>query len=182
MNRRIILLSAACAAVLLVAGTGGFSAMSAERTVDVAVVDDDSAYLRIANDDPLQCGSPPENAVVQNQIGMPLTTVEISVAVPSDEDGEIRVGTNGGGQTSTLAPGEHKRLTFDDEYRSGDGPVVTIEPVDGTTPEVVEIGVIEVSGDGMSISVAERTFTVDCATQRSETPTGTSDGGEGQVG
>ena len=182
MNRRIVLLSAACAAVLLVAGTGGFSAMSAERTVDVAVVDDDSAYLRIATDDPLQCGSPPNNAVVQNQIGMPLTTVEISVAVPSDEDGEIRVGTDGGGQTTTLAPGERTRLTFDDEYRSGDGPVVTVEPVDGTTPAVVEVGVSEASGDGMSISVAERSFDVDCARQQNGTPTATSDGGEGQSG
>lgn len=52
MTRRLAFVLAATAVVLLVMGTGGFSAVTAERGVDARVVSDDRAYLGIEKENP----------------------------------------------------------------------------------------------------------------------------------
>lgn len=51
-RRRLVLLSLAVASLALAAGTGAFTAMSADRGVDVRVADDDSAYIGIEKETP----------------------------------------------------------------------------------------------------------------------------------
>lgn len=51
MIRRLALVLGLTAVVLLATGTGAFSSVSAERGVDVAVVDDEHAYVAIQNDE-----------------------------------------------------------------------------------------------------------------------------------
>ena len=47
MNRKLAFGLAATAAILLVSSTGAFSSVSAERGINVAVVDDENAYIGI---------------------------------------------------------------------------------------------------------------------------------------
>ena len=53
MNRYVTFLGVAVVSLVLVTGSGSFSAMSTDRGMEISVVDDENAYLAIQNDEPL---------------------------------------------------------------------------------------------------------------------------------
>lgn len=165
MNRRIVLLGLACASLLLASGSGAFTAISADRSVEVSVVDDDEAFLAIPDRD-LQCGNPPENTVVQNHFRSTLDSVVLSVAVPASADTGLKVAAKGGESPEELSPGGETDIHFPatgiSGYAPGEGAVLQVTPTNGTTPDTVDIDV-EASGGGSDVSVDDRQFDVDCA-------------------
>jgi hypothetical protein len=138
----VIGLLAAC--LLSTVGTGGFTNVSADRQVDVSVVDDSNAYLRMP-DGPLACG---ETAIVENQFEQRLDRVTFDVVI---EGGELRV-DHRDSEAYSLAPGES--LTV--ELRPPADPNVTVA-------EKLHVEDIGAQGEGVVVSVDRRTFRVDCA-------------------
>ena len=95
--RRLLLVVALVAAGSLVAPTAGFSSMAADRSVEVAVAPDDSAYLGVQR----TCNNSTVRVGVANRLPTG-TALDVDVAV--------------GGTTRTiggLAPGESRNRTFD---------------------------------------------------------------------
>lgn len=95
--RRLLLVVAVVAAGSLVAPTAGFSSMAADRSVEVAVAPDDSAYLGVQR----TCNNSTVRVGVANRLPTG-TALDVDVAV--------------GGTTRTiggLAPGESRNRTFD---------------------------------------------------------------------
>jgi hypothetical protein len=95
--RRLLLVVAVVAAGSLVAPTAGFSSMAADRSVEVAVAPDDSAYLGVQR----TCNNSTVRVGVANRLPTG-TALDIDVAV--------------GGTTRTiggLAPGESRNRTFE---------------------------------------------------------------------
>lgn len=122
MNRRALLLIAVLVAASLATGTGGISAMSADRGFDARIVDDDDAYIGFQQEAVTTKGTTNLSVTVTNQFpaGTTLETVEISV------DGETRY-------VGPLDPGEVGTATFEfvdcgdsiDVEASGDGVQVS---------------------------------------------------------
>jgi hypothetical protein len=95
--RRLLLVVAVVAAGSLVAPTAGFSSMAADRSVEVAVAPDDSAYLGVQR----TCNNSTVRVGVANRLPTG-TALDVDVAV--------------GGTTRTiggLAPGESRNRTFE---------------------------------------------------------------------
>ncbi|WP_227131109.1 hypothetical protein [Halorubellus salinus] len=126
MSRRgWLVLGAAVVVLATTTGTGAFSAVNAERGIQVAVVDDDSAYLGVAITANATGNNTTATITVRNQFsdGTTLTTV---TATSDDDIVSLTPGT------TTLASGE-----------SGTG---TVENV--TCGETV---VIQARGDGVNV-------------------------------
>jgi hypothetical protein len=87
----------------LVPGTGGFGAVATERSVDVAVVDDDRALLGVETTRLDRCGDRQRALVIENRLGTDLHTVEAEVllgesdvrATVTSTPGELSVGEAG---------------------------------------------------------------------------------------
>ena len=95
--RRLLLVVAVVVAGSLAVPTAGFSSMAADRSIEVAVVPDDSAYLGVQR----TCNNSTVRVGVANRLPTG-TTLDVDVAV--------------GGTTRTidgLAPGESQNRTFD---------------------------------------------------------------------
>jgi hypothetical protein len=95
--RRLLLVVAVVAAGSLVAPTTGFSTMAADRSVEVVVAPDDSAYLGVGR----ECNN---------------STVQVSVANRVPTGTALDVDVSVGGTTKTigdLAPGESRNETFE---------------------------------------------------------------------
>lgn len=113
MNRRWVYAALLVFAALLILGTGGFSAMSADRGVSVAVADDEEAYVGYE----ATCDGPDLEITITNQFDSELT------------DGSVTVG---GEQVSLLddeesiGPGETETVTFNG-VDSGSDVTVTVE-------------------------------------------------------
>ncbi|MFC7131945.1 MULTISPECIES: hypothetical protein [Salinibaculum] len=165
-RRRLALVALAVASLAAAVGSGAFSSVSAERGVYVSVVDDEDAYIAI-DDQSLQCGSPSENQLFQNRFGESMANVEVTVTVPEEADGSVKVSKAGDGPPSEVRPGDSEMIGFG-EQETGHGPVLQIRPVNGTTPDTLDIEV-DTDGTGFSVSL-DRAFHVDCA---SGTPTAT---------
>ena len=95
--RRLLLVVAVVAAGSLLVPTAGFSSVAADRSVEVAVAPDDSAYLGVQR----TCNNSTVRVGVANRLPTG-TALDVDVAV--------------GGTTRTiggLAPGESRNRTFD---------------------------------------------------------------------
>lgn len=82
MRQRHWLAVLGLAGLLVVAGTSGFSTVTADRSADVAVVADERAYLGVETANPsLEAGHHEEVrlAELENRFGNPLTDVDIVV-------------------------------------------------------------------------------------------------------
>ena len=172
MDRRIALLGLVSLALLIAPSTGAFSAMSADRGVDVSVVDDSNAYMAINNDAPLQCGNSSANTLFQNQFASPLENIEVRVSVPEDATSDIRVSKTGQNQKVTLEPGDSTTLEFGTggtDYNPGTGPVLKIKPVNGETPEYIMVEIVEATAPGILVTVDQRRFDVHCTKGGTET-------------
>lgn len=95
--RRLLLVVAVVVAGSLAVPTAGFSSVAADRSIEVAVVPDDSAYLGVQR----TCNNSTVRVGVANRLPTG-TTLDVDVAV--------------GGTTEPidgLAPGESQNRTFD---------------------------------------------------------------------
>lgn len=167
-RRRLALITIAVASLGLAAGTSAFTTMSADRGVDVRVAGDSNAYIEI-DDKNLQCGNSSENKLLENNLE---TTVDIvvEVKVPADADKSLKIKPKGDSEKPIeLGPGNSKTLNFGG-YETNDGPVLHIGPVNGTTPDTIDIGVEATSDSGVSISLDDREYYVNYA---QDTETGT---------
>jgi hypothetical protein len=177
MNRRIALIGLACLSLLLATGSGAFSAMSADRSVDVTVVDDSEAYIAIG--DTLQCGQG-NNAgnknFVRNQFGTTIETLTLRFTVPQSESGELRVGQ--GGSVEQIGVGDATTITERSVAPGGGVAVKILPPKQGTASiDALTVEVVEASGDGVEVSVGERRIDVHC-TPGSETASGDNQSGQ----
>jgi len=167
MNRYVTLLGVAAVSLMLVTGSGSFGATSTDRGTEMSVVDDENAYLAIQNDEPLQCGNPPQNTLLRNQFDATLDSITAEVSVPAEEESALTVKAKGGNTEHDLSPGESVEIAFEGTgnggYDSGEGPRLRITPDNGTTPDSLGISISQASGAGVTVSVDERTFDVDCA-------------------
>jgi len=107
-RRRLLALGFAAALLVSVTGSGGFAAASADRSVPVAVVDDDEAYLGIERDD---ASDGTWNLTLTNRLG-------------TGETLDVAAEVGGQNATATLDPGESETLTFTDVDCDGTANVV----------------------------------------------------------
>ena len=157
MERPLRLLSvllAVGAVATLVLGAAGFTTVEANRTVDVAVVDDDEAYIGIPEE--VTLGTEPQ-PIATNRFATDVN-ITAKIAVPVGQDGDIVV------EQETLKPestaviernvdsGERMEVTFS---RNTEGN--NTEPL----PEHISIKLTDVQGDNIEASVGERTVEVD---------------------
>jgi len=158
MNRPLRLLSvlfAVGAVATLVLGAAGFTTVEANRTVDVAVVDDDEAYLGIP--DTVSCDDN-NQAVVTNRFA---TSVDIKaeIAVPAEDEDSIRVNDR------EISDGETTEIS-EDAIGPGEAMRVDFKPkvVNNSTraPDTITIGVVEARGDGIEATVDEREVDISC--------------------
>mgnify|MGYP000034626396 FL=1 len=155
MERPLRLLSvllAVGAVATLVLGAAGFTTVEANRTVDVAVVDDDEAYIGIP--EKVELNSEP---IAKNRFA---TDVKITakIAVPAGQDGDIVV------DQKTLRPGH--AAVIERNVDSGKSMDVTFDEntVGNETkplPEHISIELTDVQGDNIEASVGERTVEVE---------------------
>lgn len=164
-RRRLALLGLAAASLVLATGSGAFSATSADRGVEVSVVEDDKAYLALG--DSLQCGAGSGNQnnrnIVQNQFAE--TTIEhlvLTVSVPPEESGEIRIGKTG--DTTQIGPGDSTTLTFEN-IEPGEGATVQVRPPTGNVDSVERVGITvnKAVGDGVDATLMKRNVVVNCS-------------------
>ena len=132
MNRRWVYGALLVLAVVLLLGTGGFSAISADRGVSVAVTGNDDAYLGYET----ACHNGTLNITITNRFDETLTDGSVTVDGNETELPEIK-------------PSEHATVTFD--VSASDGQ--TIEPEDPVT--------VEASGPGISVEL-DRTVPEQC--------------------
>lgn len=161
MERPLRLLSvllAVGAVATLVLGAAGFTTVEANRTVDVAVVDDDEAYIGIP--EKVELNSEP---IAKNRFA---TDVEITakIAVPATTNGDIVVQTEA--RKEVLEESEKPIKVTEEDVRPGEPMEVTFsrnteenntEPL----PEHISIELTDVQGDNIEASVGERTVEVD---------------------
>jgi len=96
-------------AISLLVGTGSFTAMSADRGVNVAVVDDDSAFVGYD----AACENSTLSVTVTNRFERTLTDGSVTVAGTTELLGD-------------LDPGEQAVVTFDD-YEVDDSVTVSVQ-------------------------------------------------------
>lgn len=99
MSKKLAFGLAATAAILLVGSTGAFSSVSAERGINVAVVDDENAYMGIESGEEVeQSGNDSYSATyltVRNGFQVP---VNATVSVKSSSSDNLSVDLDSGGE------------------------------------------------------------------------------------
>jgi hypothetical protein len=109
LGKRLAIVGFVAAAALLATGTGGFSAMTADRGVEVAVVDDSEAFIGYES----SCAGGDLSVTVTNRFDRTVTESSVTVA-------------GGTEQVGSLDSGEASTVTFGVEEIEPDGPV-TVE-------------------------------------------------------
>ena len=144
--RALSLVLAFTAAVGLIFGTAGFTAMEADRGLSVNVTDDESAYLGYETvTDEVRDGEPTEVVDYRNQFGSDLEEfdVDVSIADPESTDAAIRsVETPSSLDRGSAAPVSVTLSCSEEE------PVALLFRADG-------------NGGGVSVSL-DRVHTVTC--------------------
>ncbi|WP_251328174.1 hypothetical protein [Haloplanus pelagicus] len=159
--RHVVVVGLVATSVLVATGTGGFTTTVAERPVEIAVAEDEDAFLGVS-DENLHCGNPHENTVLQNRFRTTLERIEIIATVPRGSRDGLRV------DGSRLDPGDSTTIVFDGAgssgrgYEPGTGPGLRVNPLGNESADTLRIEVIEARGVGVEVSLVERTFTVDC--------------------
>lgn len=175
ISRRTLLVGLLATSLIAVVGTSGFSAVSADRPVQVSVVDDEDAYLAFP-DEELQCGNPQDgssnsssqnsmaasNTVVRNQFGTGLDSVTLEVSVSS---GKLRIGKGPKDVEQLESSHDSKVITYHN-LAAGDAARLRVLPPrdrqNVTVASTVNVESIEAEGDGIAVSADKRTFDVDC--------------------
>ncbi|WP_439027431.1 hypothetical protein [Haloarchaeobius sp. DT45] len=166
--RRVSLVLALAAAVALTSGTTGFSAVEADRSVQVSVVGDDEALVGYATPESLavEDGDRVTLLEVENRLGAPLHHVAVEVAT----GGGVTVAVDS--RPGAVGVGQVRRVTAE----------VTCEEAASATV-VVDV---EVESHDLAAAIegdeAERSFTVDCEPGDSAQGRDIDDGEDGEGG
>lgn len=147
-GRALLVVVAAALTVVAIVPTGGFTAASADRSVQVAVVSDDEALVGIDPAEPtLDNGRHADVALLQvrNGFGEPVTvTASVARADRTGQPPTVRAVTGPG----TLAPGESGAVTADAVCAAArETGTVTVE--------------LAVAGDGVDVTM-ERDVEITC--------------------
>lgn len=140
------------AAVGMVLGTTGFAAMSADRGIEVSVVDDDSAYLAVNQ---TADTVPPDNETtvieLENRFGIDLDTVTVDTVRVADENANVTVETFSG-------PKDHEGVGAGEA-----APVTVTLSCTAAEPASVTLAFdVRASGEGVDLSTTyERDVTCD---------------------
>jgi len=132
MHRRWVYGALLALAVVSLLGTGGFSAISADRGVSVAVTDDTDAYVGYED----ACNGETLNITITNRFDESLTDGSVTVAGNETEFG-------------TIEPGESATVSFNVSGSGGQ----TIDSGDRVT--------VKASGPGVSVDL-DRTVPEQC--------------------
>ena len=107
MNRKLAFGLAATAAILLVSSTGAFSSVSAERGINIAVVDDENAYMGIESGEEVeQSGNDSYSATyltVRNGFQVPVRAT-VSVESSSSDNLSVDLDSGSGRWSGRLRP------------------------------------------------------------------------------
>jgi hypothetical protein len=158
-RRRIVALLALCVAASMALGVGGYSSVSAERNVTVAVAPPEAAYLGLAEE--LQCNTGGDDDLVRNQFAGDTSIERIEVEIMA-RGGYVRVGTSG--PAHQLGPGESVDLTFTGPYDPGEAAEMRLKPPTGNVSgaDVLRVEVVEATGTGVRVIDASQTYEVNC--------------------
>jgi hypothetical protein len=151
-RRSLIALAAALLALTLVSGTGGFSSVAADRSVDVAVANDDEALVGIEKSHIDRCGANQVALTVTNRLGSDLHTVEATVLAASSDVRATVMDTPEGlgvGDNGEITVRVNPATPANEDAGNGDA-------VDGT----VDIR-LTVKGDGTRVTLT-RSVPVEC--------------------
>ena len=135
--KTISIVLAFTAAVGMVLGTAGFSAIDADRGIEVSVVDDDSAYLGVETVDPIVENESSTVAVYENGFGTDLDEFSVH-AVSTDPNVDATVAD----APESLDPGESARVD------------VVVESEDVDLDSVKLQLSVTASGDGVSVETS----------------------------
>lgn len=151
-RRSLVVLAAALLALTLVSGTGGFSSVAAERSVNVAVADDDRALVGIEAERVDRCGGNQVALTVSNRVGTDLHTVEATVL-----DGRSDLRATVTDTPSGLGVGESGAIMIQvTPATPASGDAGNRDAVDGTI--TVQLMVV---GDGVRVTLT-RSVPVEC--------------------
>ena len=133
-RRALSVLLAAAAAAMLVTGSFGFTSVSAERGVSVAVVDSENAYVNATACEKSKgkgAGSQGAKVTVTNQFSSEFTVDEIRWNESAQSGNNDRLDPD-----EPLSPGESK--TFNNAFADGELTVVVSDGLDATVSIPVE--------------------------------------------
>jgi len=151
--RRLAVAALVAAAVLAIPATSGFSATSAERPVEVAVVDDGNAYLGLEKKSPtLGNGTHSDVLLVEmmNNFAIDITDIEVSV-IEDDASMPPNLVNSGSVTDSSLGPGETADVTADIDCGNAAGSETFVvdlsaETADGSSVELTRDVEVECTG------------------------------------
>lgn len=160
LGKRIAVAGFVAAAVLLATATGGFSAVAADRAVDISVADDRYALLGIEVGD--------TDGTVG---GDPFTLLTLTDNFPQDVDAD---------KVAVTSDGAPIEVTLDDDAAEADGELLQMDdrldvtvactrPTDG--PESVTLHIVA-SGDDVTVTKDKTVTGVECTTPASPNPPG----------
>ncbi len=162
--RVVGLLFAIAAVSAAVFGAGGFTEASADRSVAVAVVDNEDAYLALT--DTVYCENETATATINNQLATELQTVTYRVAL--EDDGTINV-TSGG--DSVVLSSETNNTTVEltqENVGVGEQIDLRFHPDNGAkVPSQVSVTIVNATGEGITVAGASETVALQCATNYS---------------
>jgi len=142
-RRRLAVVLAAVATLALVAGAGGFTSASLQRGLQVAVADDDSAFLGVAS----ATSSCELSVTITNRFEGTALPVTVSV----DVSGDVRAVDPE--RTRIVPSGESRTFAFEltptEDAARGDGPETATFDVDA-------------DGDGVAVDLTRTQSGIDC--------------------
>jgi len=159
MTRRWLYGGLVVLALSLLVSTGSFSAVSADRGVDVTVADDDDAFLGITLESPVLDNGRhdgTELAAIQNRFGTPLTEIEVTITGDDTQSPKLLPqGTPDVDVPDTLGPGDNGVIEADIQCSNagGSGPtedwqIHVSASSDSATVELTRTVTVECTGEG----------------------------------
>jgi hypothetical protein len=146
-TRRIVALIALCVAVSMALGVGGYSSASAERSVSVSVVDDESAYLGVPGGT-LHCG---RNTIFYNQFPEPVTGGHVGVT-PNGDHLVLRHD----GDFVEAHEDQEVRIPIEEDISAGKQFRIQLKPINDSAHSVTID--IELNGSSFSVSTTETRY------------------------
>jgi hypothetical protein len=147
-TRRVFAVLVICIAASMALGVGSYSSVSADRSVSVAVVENEDAYLGVP-DSTLRCGRG-QNALFYNRLPAPVTGGHVRVTVGS---GDLVV--KDGGEFVEYGPGEEFTVDVTDNVTAGERFRIHLKPTNGSARSITTH--VDVRGPGISVTTsAER--------------------------
>lgn len=156
--RKFALVGLVASGFLALLATGGFSAANADRSVEVAVAEDENAFLGIP--DKVECGQ--EATVVENQLH---TDIDVTVTVSVRGQGELQIKKPTGTTYTQLDSSNEERFTYNSLDPGDEARLELKPPVENvTTAEKLELVAVKATWSEGVTTLEPRTVHVSCGT------------------